>query len=299
MNKIAIIQSIYHKDNPKWAELSFLSIIKQDFNFNDINYYLCIDGPIGIDLKNTIEKYKSYFHKIIINEKCLGLPNSLNRLIDSLENEEYIFRMDSDDISLPNRINKQIKFLENNTKVDICGAAIIEIDKCENRQKTRKYYQKHEDIVKNLYKGTAVGHPTVCFRKRALCVLKKYNEEIKLNEDIELWFRAINNNLIFYNLDEPLLLYRKSDNFYSRRSIKKAFGEFIIYWKGCNNLYGFGWRNIFPFIRLIFRLLPFKLVFFVYNSNFRNILFNQNSDAVYDNDFDSESISHHLKYLES
>lgn len=299
MNNIAVIQSVYNKDNPKWAELSFLSIIKQNVNLNNINYYLCIDGPIGSELKNTIEKYKSYFHKIITNEKCFGLAKSLNRLIDSLENEEYIFRMDSDDVCLPNRIKKQIELLENNTNVDICGTAIIEIDELTNIQKLRKYYTKHEDIIKYLYKGTAVGHPTVCFRKRALNVLKKYNDNLKVSQDIDLWFRAINNDLIFYNLNDPLLLYRKSDNFYSRRSIKKAFGEFSIYWKGCNKLYGFGWRNIFPVIRLFFRLLPVKLVFLVYNSNIRNFLFDQNNDTIYDNDFDLDSISYHLKYLES
>lgn len=272
-NKLAVIQSVYLIDNPEWLEESIVSIINQDYGFDRINYYLCIDGPMEDDLLEVIHKYESRFHKLVQNEKNLGLAKSLNKLIQCLEDEDFIFRMDSDDISLPERFRKQLEFLENNPETGICGASLIEVDKHGKHQRARNYFETNDQIVKNMYKGTAVGHPTVCFRRGALDLLKGYSESLKVSQDIEMWFRAIKAGIKFHNINESLLLFRKSDEFYSRRSIRKAFNEFRIYWNGCNDLYGFGWRNMFPLMRLLFRFVPFQMSQFIYNSKIRNYLF--------------------------
>lgn len=273
MKKAAVIQAVYYKDNAEWLEQSVKSILGQKCNPWQINYYICIDGPVCQQVRGVLDKFRVGFHTILENETNLGLAKSLNRLIGLLEDEKYVFRMDSDDISLPYRLKKQLDFMENNSEIGICGSSLIEIDKDGKQQTLRSYYEKNENIVENMYKGTAVGHPTVCFRRHALEKLQGYNETLRVSQDIDLWFRAILSDIQFYNIQEPLLLYRKADNFYSRRSIQKAFKEFVIYWDGCNKLYGIGIRNLFPFMRLLFRLMPLKITAFIYSSSFRKILY--------------------------
>jgi len=89
-NNIAVIQSVYRKDKPVLFEQSIISIVEQDCGFSKINYYLCTDGPLGEGLQAVIDKYKSKFYKIISNNTNIGLAASLNRLINSLEDEDYI-----------------------------------------------------------------------------------------------------------------------------------------------------------------------------------------------------------------
>lgn len=55
--KVAVFQCVYCKDNPIWFEQSIQSIINQDYGFSNINYYLCVDGPVSEDLQRIIEKY--------------------------------------------------------------------------------------------------------------------------------------------------------------------------------------------------------------------------------------------------
>lgn len=279
MKNVAVIQSVYSNDKAEWLEQSISSICKQKCDPWHINYYICIDGPIDDKLNAVIFRHQQFIRYLAKNDTNLGLAKSLNRLIHALGDEEYVFRMDSDDISVPYRLEKQLDFMETNPEIGICGSSLIEIDENGQHQKIRCYYEKNEEIVENMYKGTAVGHPTVCFRRNSLDKLRGYNEKLRVSQDIDLWFRAIRNDVKFYNIQKPLLLYRKADSFYSRRSIQKAFNEFSIYWKGCNQLYGFGIRNLFPLMRLVFRLMPLKITAFIYNSGFRHILFRRKDKA--------------------
>ena len=61
-------------------------------------------------------------------------------------------------------------------------------------------------------------------------------------------------------------------DFYKRRSYKKAFGEFGIYWDGIKKLYGYNYRLIYPMMRLVTRLMPPFIVKVIYSEKFRKIL---------------------------
>jgi GT2 family glycosyltransferase len=272
---VAVLQCLYGGDRADWAELSFASIAEQEYGTNSINYYLCIDGPIGGDLQAVVDARRSCFRNVLTNPDNLGLARSLNHLISVLEDEEFVFRMDSDDVSLPTRFGRQIQAMAEQPAVGICGTALIEMDGEGRRQRQRNYYRNHEQVVRNMYKGTAVGHPTVCFRRSALDLLGGYNDRMTVSQDIELWFRAIANGVMFYNVQEPLLLFRKSRDFYSRRAMNKALKEFAVYWRGCNALYGLGWRNLYPMLRLLFRMAPHGLSHVIYDSGVRRLLYRQ------------------------
>lgn len=104
--------TVYKNDKLEFFAQAIESIVNQDYGFANINIYLGIDGNLPDDIKTYIEENKQYFYKIVQNEQNRGLAYTLNRLIEVLEDEEFVFRMDSDDICNFNRVSKQLKAFE-------------------------------------------------------------------------------------------------------------------------------------------------------------------------------------------
>jgi cellulose synthase/poly-beta-1,6-N-acetylglucosamine synthase-like glycosyltransferase len=266
--------SVYKNDKSAFFEEAITSIISQSYGIENIRIYLAVDGEIPQEIENIIEKNKKYFYKIKRIVPNQGLANALNVLIDSLEDEEYIFRMDSDDISRTDRIKMQVEFMENNGSVEICGTSIEEF--LENGDKNiRRYPSTNEKILANIHKASPFAHPSVCFRKSALQKLEKYPTKYYLGEDIALWFEAAKKGVKMANLQEIALNFRIQNNFYKRRSLSKALSEFTVYWNGTIEMFGVSPKLLFPVARLISRLMPRFVIKWTYSSNLRKRMLNK------------------------
>ena len=271
--KVAFIITVYKNDKLEYFKEAINSIISQDYGFENINIYLGIDGKIPNDIENYIKENKKLFYKIIKNKKNEGLAYTLNKLIDNLENEEYIFRMDSDDICKLDRVSKQVNFLEINKNIEILGGAIEEFDSKGNILITRKYPRNNKEAINYIYKASIFAHMAVCFRKSFFAKGFRYNENYRYNQDLALWFEVLANNIKISNLDDVLVKVRVSNDFYRRRNYKRAFTEFKIYWNGIIELYnGYNYRLIWPILRLTIRLFPASIVKIIYTSNLRKVL---------------------------
>ena len=186
-----------------------------------------------------------------------------------------VARMDSDDICFPERFEKQLKYFEEHPDAEIVGTGLSEfyVDKnCSEFRKNRFYPEYVDSKTKTLFKGTPLGHPTVMIKTE---LLKKYmySENTNMNEDIDLWFRLLKDGLVIHNIQEPLLNFRITDGTFKRRSIKKAFSEFGIYWNNLIKLFGLSPLLIYPLARLFVRFLPYRLNKKLYFSGARNKLF--------------------------
>ena len=181
--------------------------------------------------------------------------------------------MDSDDICLLDRFETQVKFMHENESIMICGSSIIEINNNKEHLFTRNYPRDLNEAKNYIYKASIFAHPSVCFKKGFFNLGYRYNSKNRFNEDIELWYKVIIDKIEISNLDKALLYFRKNDNFYKRRGLKKAFKEFQLYFNGNQKLFGlFNWRQLFPILRLITRLLPAKIVEYIYQSKLRKKL---------------------------
>jgi cellulose synthase/poly-beta-1,6-N-acetylglucosamine synthase-like glycosyltransferase len=266
--------SVYQNDNPAFFEEAINSIVSQSYGIENIRIYLAIDGEVPQEIKDIMEKHKKFFYKVEQIMPNKGLANALNVLIASLEDEEYIFRMDSDDIARENRIQKQVEFMQKNSEIGICGMAIEEFLKNGDKN-IRKYPATNEKILANIHKISPFAHPSVCFRKSALQKLEKYPTGYHLCEDIALWFEAAKKEIKMANLSEIGLNFRIQSNFYKRRSLSKALSEFMVYWNGTIELFGINLKLLFPTARLIFRLMPKFVIKLAYNSRLRKKLLNR------------------------
>jgi len=271
-NKVAFIITVYKNDKLEYFKEAIESIVSQDYEFENINIYLGIDGELPDNIKKYIKENKKVFYKIIKNQKNKGLAYTLNRLIYNLKEEEYIFRMDSDDICKLDRVTKQVDFMEKNKEIEILGGVIEEIDENGNVKMIRTYPKSIDEAKKYIIKASIFAHPTVCFRKSFFNKGFRYNEKYRFNQDLALWYEALVNNIKITNLSNIVLSLRVSNDFYKRRSYKRAFGEFRIYWEGIIKLYGYNYRLIYPILRLIIRLMPPFIVKIIYNKKFRKIL---------------------------
>ena len=270
---LSVLMSVYYKEKPKYLQQALESIWdKQTLKPDEI--ILVEDGKLTPELYQIIEKWNKKINgklKRIPLQENGGLAKALNTGIKHCSGE-YIARMDSDDICDPARFEKQIYFFKNNPDIDILGSAICEFNENSKELNTRYYPPNTSQAIKYIVKATPLAHPSVMFRRKVFEQDNRYPENYGSNEDIAFWFELLSKGYNMANLEDILLYYRISDDFFNRRSKAKAINEFKIYWTGIINLYGFTWKLIYPILRLGFRFSPKFIVQKIYTGRMRKNL---------------------------
>lgn len=207
--------SVYSKDNADHFEISVESMLNQTVIPDEI--VIVKDGPLNEALENTTKKLSEHkIIKFVTLEKNKGLGNALKVGLESCKNE-YIARMDSDDIAVANRCEKQLLNFKNTPDLSIIGTTVAEfIDSSHNVVSYRRVPKNHIDIVRFMKKRSPFNHPSVMFKKSEVLKAGGY-QHWYLNEDYYLWIRMLLNGCKFKNIDEPLLYMRISNDTFLRR----------------------------------------------------------------------------------
>lgn len=240
-SKIAVAMSVYKTDCVEYFRLAVDSILNQ--NYQHFHLYIAVDGFVGKELLNTIEKYSvSNKVTVIYNNENKGLALRLNQIINQvLADGEFNFlaRMDSDDISTPERFKKQVDFLNSSSSIDVVGSDVIEISASGKKVFYKKMDTHHNVILDNVIKKCPFNHPTVMFRTSIFHEGFRYKSELLNTQDYYLWVDLLAANKQFANINEPLLEFRVDDSFHQRRGLKKAINDLnarIYAFKNLNNL---------------------------------------------------------------
>lgn len=264
----SVLLSVYYKEKPEFLEKSIESIyFRQILKPDEI--ILVEDGPLTEELYSTIENLKNHIGKEILKtiklEKNMGLGNALRIGVEKCSNE-FIARMDTDDIAYPNRFEEQIKYFKNYPETDVLGTFMSEFtDNINNIICIKDAPNNKTDMKKYMKLRDPVNHPSVMFKKSKVLEAGNY-KEIFLNEDSYLWGRMLNKGCVFRNICEPLVYFRTTNDTYKRRGgwkyIKAEYGlqkEFLKL--GITNKVEF-LRNIT--LKNIVRLMPNWLRKFIY-----------------------------------
>ena len=142
-----------------------------------------------------------------------GTFECLHNGINACSNE-YIFKMDSDDIMLPNRLKIQYTFMINNPDAVICGGGM-------------RMFNENGPISDIVHKETIswtefskishdhptwlMSHPTLCYKKSAVLSVGNYNTEFfgqTFAEDYDLELRLMKKFGTIYNIKDIVLYYR-------------------------------------------------------------------------------------------
>lgn len=161
----------------------------------------CEDGLISV-----LEQFKDpriHLFRTAIGQLSFNLNFALNQ-----SQGDLIVRMDSDDIAHPDRIKIQLQhFLENKSLV-VLGTSCEHIDQEGKVIKVEVRPKTNLEIRSQIYYKNPICHPSVMFRKSEILKVGGYLGG-RVSEDYSLWLRLIRNNeIIFKNLEEPLLKYR-------------------------------------------------------------------------------------------
>ena len=251
--------SVYCKDDPGNFDISVQSMLSQTLPPDEV--VLVCDGPIDGELNEVVEKYsQNPIFNVITLEQNFGLSTALN--VGLLQcNNEYVLRMDSDDISAPNRAEKEIAVLD--AGFDIVGSSISEfVGDSKNIIGYRRVPTNHNDIVKFSKKRTPFNHPSVAFKKSSVLSAGNYSCETRYMQDYYLWVRCIQAGCKCCNIDEALVNMRSGLSMRARRkgkdftrSYKTIFKymlktKYIGFFRFCiNNLSFFIYSHLSPNVK--------------------------------------------------
>lgn len=146
--------------------------------------------------------------KYIHPEKKLGLASSLNLGIQKSVSS-LIARFDADDLCVSHRLEDQLRFMDQNPDVGVLGGWLEIINSSGETVFFREYPETHGEIVKKLQYTNSLAHPAVMFRRDLIEEHGGYESDLRYAEDLDLWLKLANKNVIFANLPKVLVKYRQ------------------------------------------------------------------------------------------
>ena len=266
--KFSVLLSLYFKESSLFLHECFESIWdNQSIKPNEI--VLVLDGPIGEQLQECVniwqEKIGSIL-KIVPLKKNVGLGKALNQGLKHCSND-WIFRMDTDDICKSDRFKKQIQFIDQNPEVVLFSAQIIEFNQVPaDANSIKSVPENHVEILKFAQKRSPFNHMAVVYRKSIIEKVGGYQHHLFM-EDYNLWLRVIAAGYKVGNHPDVLLYARVGNGMHARR---KGF-EYIKSEKQLLNLkkelkiQSANRANMLFLIRSAFRLMPSSILGKFYN----------------------------------
>ena len=212
----SLLTSVYSKNTCEEVDRCFESISSQLYIPEEI--LLIVDGPIDELLFKSIEKWQQVLPlKIHSLKENMGLAYVLNYGLNLCEND-WVFRMDMDDICAKDRFQKQRDLIMANSKIDILGGNILCFETFPNYHSCRKVPITPDEIKRFMKFRNAVNHPTVFFNRKKILDIEGY-PSARIGQDYLLWIKAIKNGLRIENMEDVLVLMQVDKSSYSRRGL--------------------------------------------------------------------------------
>lgn len=200
MKKISILLSV--KDGEQFVGETIDSIVNQ--TYQEFELIIVVNCSTDKTLE-IVHAYDDARIKILESNIC-QLNYNLNLALSHAKGE-YIARIDADDIALPHRLEKQIKVLEEGN-YNVVGSNIKYINEHGELIGEKNYPETDEEIRKKIIYKAVIVHPSILCKREDLLKIGGYLGG-KFAQDLDLWIRLMRDeNIKFYNIQEPLLHYR-------------------------------------------------------------------------------------------
>jgi len=172
--------------------------------------------------RNLAERDKRI--RVIANPENLGVVQSRNKGFSAATGDLIAF-LDSDDLWLPEKLEKQIDLMELKS-LDLCYTAYSIID-ADGKIHGKTYHVPETTSFKKMLKENVIGNSSVMLRKSLTDNVKI--REGYAHEDYVMWLELLRNGAKAGGINEPLMLYRKTDKGRSFNKMSAAKGRFHIY----------------------------------------------------------------------
>ena len=199
--KVSILLPVYNAE--KYLSACLESLLTQTFQDFEI---IAINDASSDSSLCILEAYanKDPRIKIYCNESNLKISATLNKGL-KIASAPLIARMDADDIAFSQRIERQYCFMKSYPEVTVSGTGI----QVFGTDVIWNVPESNNEIRATLFFNSPILHPTAIYRKEFIINYGGYSENAPYAEDYDLWHRlSTNKNIIFANINTPLLYYR-------------------------------------------------------------------------------------------
>ena len=207
------------------AEKYLLDAIRSVFAQTYQNWELILidDGSTDNSLK-IAQAIKDPRVKVLSDGKNKRLAGRLNE-VTKLAKYEYIARMDADDLMVANRLELQMKEFEENPDIDIVTSGVYSVLNNLDLKGVRGENFKNPTFEDIITKKVGITHAAL-IAKKTWYQRNKYDESLKIAQDLDLWIRSSkNNDLKIKSIDLPLYVYREEDNVTLKKLIRAYKNE--------------------------------------------------------------------------
>ena len=272
MTNFSVLISIYHKESPAYFNACMESIWDNQ-NLKPTEIILVEDGPLTPALDEVISDWQVKIAKelkVVVLSENVGLGRALNEGLKYCSND-WVFRMDTDDICTPDRFEKQIKFIQQNPEVVLFGGQILEFENEPNDSQVLKTVPTGNDEIRKFSQTRCpFNHMTVAYKKNVIMELGGYKHHFFM-EDYNLWLRVIGSGYKVANLADLILFARVGNGMHARRKgyayIKSE--KQLLNLKKELKLQSPIHANMLFLIRSAFRLIPSSMLGKFYNTFLR------------------------------
>lgn len=195
----------------------------------------------------------------IHNKKNSGVSKARNIGIAETHGEWIAF-LDSDDMWEPDKLEKQVDLLGQKPDADIIftGSSFINRD----GKKSSYHLQVPQSVTyRKLLKQNIISCSSAMVRKK--WILKYPMAHDDMHEDFAVWLQILKDGGRAYGINEPLLIYRMSENSKSGNKKKAAVMTYKVYrYLGLNpiaalyNIFWYAWKNMKKYRLIRKRNLP-------------------------------------------
>ena len=261
----SVLMSVYAGEKPEFLRASIQSMMDQTYLTND--FVLVCDGNLTTELDSVVTEFEDNyecFHPLRMSKK-VGTGKCANAGIDKCVNE-YIVKMDSDDVALPNRCEVSLYTMAKHPEIDILGAYIEEFDSAEGSFiAVRKTPLSHKEIKKYSKRRNPFNNQTLVYKKSLAKKCGGYSD-IKRCEDYDFVVRMLAAGARGRNLGRVLVRYRVTKGNYERRKNWANTKSFInVRWR----IYRSGYSKLSDFLipclgQLVIFLMPASMTGKIY-----------------------------------
>lgn len=211
---VSVVMATFN-ETPEMIRNAIESIVQQTYQNWELHI---LDDSTREETRNTIDSYNSDSRVVIhrFNER-LGFIKSLNKGLE-YSRGDYIARMDGDDYSHPDRFEKEVQFLEYHHNVMVVGGQINIMDENGLITSTRTYPRGGIKLFLFSCIRNPLAHPTIMMRREVVDMGYRYDDTLRMSEDLDLWLRLMNDGYHVANIPETVIDYRVMGNFLEKRS---------------------------------------------------------------------------------
>lgn len=242
----SVLMSVYKGENTDYFRASMDSLCAQTYPADQI--VLVCDGPLGNELDSVIDSYRDKLSGVLDVIKLpenKGTAYCANIGLKSCRNE-YIMKMDSDDVCNEKRAEKQMSYLTEKPYIDILGSYIEEFKSADNTAiGVRQTPTTHEEIMKFAKRRAPFNNQTLVYKKEYAEKIGGYSSDLIRCEDYDFMVRMLMSGAKSANIPEVLVRYRVDKNNLRRRRNWKNTKSFFAVRK---KIYKMGFSGFWDYV---------------------------------------------------